>query len=157
MEAPQNHPTPSLADKHARLREVLRGYTSALVCFSGGADSTLVLRVAPTSWARAPALTAVCGPWPPRAPGRRRLADADRRALDVVDSHELERPGFEKNPTDRCYHCKAELLDIARPHADELGLEEVLLGTNLDDLGDHRPGLRRPTSAARAIRWSRPG
>ncbi|HXU63046.1 MAG TPA: TIGR00268 family protein, partial [Polyangia bacterium] len=39
-------------------------------------------------------------------------------------------------------HCKAELLEIARPRADALGLAEVLLGTNLDDLGDHRPGLR---------------
>ena len=75
---------------------------------------------------------------------------------DVVESHELERPGFAQNPTDRCYHCKAELLDIARPHADALGLAEVLLGTNLDDLGDHRPGLPPPTSAARATRWSRP-
>jgi uncharacterized protein len=45
------------------------------------------------------------------------------------------------NPTDRCYHCKAELLDIAQPHADKLGLGAVLLGTNVDDLGDHRPGL----------------
>jgi uncharacterized protein len=61
--------------------------------------------------------------------------------LDVVESHELERPGFSMNPTDRCYHCKAELLDIAGPHAERLGLAHVLLGTNLDDLGDHRPGL----------------
>src|SRR4029077_6332688 len=60
---------------------------------------------------------------------------------EVVESHELERPGFAQNPTDRCHHCKAELLEIARPRADELGLQAVLLGTNLDDLGDHRPGL----------------
>ena len=62
-------------------------------------------------------------------------------AHDVVESHELERPGFAQNPTDRCYHCKSELLEIARPHADRHGLAEVLLGTNLDDLGDHRPGI----------------
>jgi len=61
--------------------------------------------------------------------------------LEVVESHELERPGFAQNPTDRCYHCKAELLEIARPRADALALAEVLIGTNLDDLGDHRPGL----------------
>jgi uncharacterized protein len=60
---------------------------------------------------------------------------------EVVESHELERPGFAQNPTNRCYHCKAELLEIARPHADRLGLGEVVLGTNVDDLGDHRPGL----------------
>jgi uncharacterized protein len=60
---------------------------------------------------------------------------------EVIDSHELERPGFAANPTNRCYHCKSELLELARPLADKLGLAEVLLGTNVDDLGDHRPGL----------------
>src|SRR5262245_31133539 len=72
----------------------------------------------------------------------RAFADALGAPLDVVESRELERPGFAQNPTNRCYHCKAELLDIARPRADALALAEVLLGTNLDDLGDHRPGLR---------------
>src|SRR6185436_9373580 len=71
----------------------------------------------------------------------RRVAEVLGAPLDLVDSHELERPGFAQNPTDRCYHCKAELLDLARPHADKLGMATVLLGTNVDDLGDHRPGL----------------
>jgi uncharacterized protein len=61
--------------------------------------------------------------------------------LEVVESNEMERPGFAANPTDRCYHCKAELLEIAQPKAAALQLRDVLLGTNLDDLGDHRPGL----------------
>jgi uncharacterized protein len=73
------------------------------------------------------------------------FAEALGVAHDVVESHELERPGFAQNPTDRCYHCKAELMDIARPLADKLSLKEVLLGTNLDDLGDHRPGLSAST------------
>jgi pyridinium-3,5-biscarboxylic acid mononucleotide sulfurtransferase len=60
---------------------------------------------------------------------------------EVVESNELERPGFASNPTNRCYHCKTELLEIAQPTAQRLGLQAVLLGTNLDDLGDHRPGL----------------
>jgi uncharacterized protein len=71
----------------------------------------------------------------------RELADGIGARIEVVESHELERPGFAQNPTDRCYHCKAELLEIARPRADALALAEVLIGTNLDDLGDHRPGL----------------
>jgi uncharacterized protein len=80
------------------------------------------------------------------------MAESERRAAgelaaligarhEVVASHELARPGFAQNPTNRCYHCKAELLDLARPRAAVLGLREILLGTNLDDLGDHRPGL----------------
>jgi len=131
------------ADKLDALRRVMRGYGSALVAFSGGADSALVLKVAVDELgAHTRALTAVS---PTMARREEELARAFARELgvliDVVDSHELERPGFNMNPTDRCYHCKAELLDIARPHADRLGLTEVLLGTNVDDLGDHRPGL----------------
>jgi uncharacterized protein len=135
-------PSP-IQEKISRLREVVRGYGSALVAFSGGADSALVLKIAVDELgSKTRAMTAVS---PTMA--RREKAAAQAFAvevgatLDVVESHELERPGFSQNPTDRCYHCKAELLELARPHADRLGLAEVLLGTNLDDLGDHRPGL----------------
>jgi uncharacterized protein len=147
--APHNtdrtRPLPApLADKHERLRAVIGGYGSALVCFSGGVDSTLLLRVAHDVLgdARCVALTTVSVT----------MAASERRAavelaahvgarLEVIESNELERPGFAENPTNRCYHCKAELLELALPRARALGLGAVLLGTNLDDLGDHRPGL----------------
>jgi pyridinium-3,5-biscarboxylic acid mononucleotide sulfurtransferase len=137
-------PADALDAKHARLRAVIEGYGSALVCFSGGVDSTLLLRVAHDVLGdRCLALTTVSVTM---AASERRaaaeLADGIGARLEVVESHELEREGFAANPTDRCYHCKAELLEIARPRADALGFAEVLLGTNLDDLGDHRPGLR---------------
>ena len=134
---------PGLAAKHERLRAEIAGAGSALVCFSGGVDSTLLLRVAHDVLGdRCVALTAVSITMAAseRAAAGELAAGIGAR-LEVVESHELERPGFAQNPTDRCYHCKAELLEIARPRADALALAEVLIGTNLDDLGDPRPGL----------------
>lgn len=133
-----------LAAKHGRLRDAIGGYHSALVCFSGGVDSTLLLRVARDVLGdRCAALTAVSITM---AESERRDAAELARALGVrhemVESHELHRPGFAQNPVDRCFHCKSELIEVARPAADRLGLREILIGTNLDDLGDHRPGLR---------------
>jgi uncharacterized protein len=131
-------------EKLDRLRGVLETYDSALVCFSGGVDSTFLLRVAHDVLGdRCTALTAVSITM--AASERAGAIDLGRTLgvkHEVIESREMERPGFAQNPVDRCYHCKAELLEIARPTADRLGLREVLLGTNLDDLGDHRPGLR---------------
>ena len=146
MSPPADSPAyagPSLTAKHLALTQIIAGYRSALVCFSGGVDSTLLLRVAHDVLGdRCVALTAVSITMAAseRAAARELAAGIGAR-LEVVESHELERPGFAQNPTDRCYHCKAELLEIARPRADALALAEVLIGTNLDDLGDHRPGL----------------
>jgi uncharacterized protein len=132
----------ALADKLRTLREVVRGYGPSLVAFSGGADSALVLKIAADELgARAEAMTTVS---PTLARRERALAEDFARTHGVVHhvvgSNELARPGFANNPVDRCYHCKAELLELARPLAVTRGLGEVLLGTNLDDLGDHRPG-----------------
>ena len=134
---------PALAIKYEKLREVLAGCESALVCFSGGVDSTLLLRVAHDVLGdRCVALTTASETM---AQSEQReateLATLIGARHEVVRSHELIRPGFAENPTDRCYHCKSELLELAAPRAQELGLRTILLGTNLDDLGDHRPGL----------------
>ena len=53
----------------------------------------------------------------------------------------MERPGYVANGPDRCFHCKTELYEIARGKQHEWGLAEIANGTNVDDLGDHRPGL----------------
>ena len=144
--------------KLERLRQIVRGYGSALVAFSGGADSALVLKVAADELGgRARALTAV-SPTMARREKARAVAFAAELgvALDVVDSHELERPGFKMNPTDRCYHCKAELLDLAQPHAERLGLARCCSAPTSTTSATIARAWPRPTSAARAIRSSRP-
>lgn len=136
--------SPALDEKLACLRAIIRGYGPSLVAFSGGVDSALVLKIAADELGSAVvALTAVSE----TMAEREALAAAELvRALGVrheqVRSHELARPGFAENPTDRCYHCKTELFDLCEPAASKWGLAHILLGTNLDDLGDHRPGLR---------------
>jgi pyridinium-3,5-biscarboxylic acid mononucleotide sulfurtransferase len=134
----------TLADKHERLRGLIADYGSALICYSGGVDSTLLLKVAhDVLGEKCIAMVAIS----PTMAASERKAAMDLAAeigarTEVVESHELLRPEFRMNPKDRCYYCKGEMLDLAKPLAERLGLHKVLLGTNTDDLGDYRPGLQ---------------
>ena len=114
-----------------------------LVAFSGGADSALVAAVASrVLGAGAVAVTAVS----PSLPAAER-ASARRFARDIgiahveVNTDEFDRPEYTANDGDRCYHCKSALLDALEPLA-KLADAAIALGTNLDDLADHRPGQR---------------
>ena len=134
----------TLAEKHARLRGTIADFGSALVCYSGGVDSTLLLKVAHDVLGdRCVAMVALS---PTMAASERKaaleIAAEIGARTEVTESHELSRPEFRMNPKDRCYFCKDELLDLAKPTADRLGLQAILLGTNTDDLGDYRPGLQ---------------
>jgi pyridinium-3,5-biscarboxylic acid mononucleotide sulfurtransferase len=129
--------------KLEELTHILREAGSALVCFSGGIDSAFLLKVAAsTLGSNAVGLTAVS---PSLAERELLHARQFAESLGVrhieVSSRELERPGYVQNGPDRCFHCKSELYHIAKQKADELELGSIMNGTNLDDLGDYRPGL----------------
>ncbi len=136
-------PQRRLDAKLARLRAVIAAYGPSLVAFSGGVDSALVLKVAvDVLGPQVVALTAVSETMAAREiRAAAELAQALGARHEQVRSHELVRPGFADNPSNRCYHCKSELFDLCEPVAARLGLGSILLGTNLDDLSDHRPGL----------------
>jgi uncharacterized protein len=132
-----------LEKKFLQLKSILQEMGSVLIAFSGGVDSTFLLRVARDVLGpeKVLALTAVSPTYPPSEFEESRALAASLGVRQVVvESNELEIPGFSRNDRRRCYHCKKELFTLCRLKAVEMGFRTVLDGSNVDDLGDFRPG-----------------
>lgn len=129
--------------KFDKLLSILKNMQSVAVAFSGGVDSTFLLKALKDSGIRCIAVTAFSETMPQReldfAVQMARLIGAEHR---VIESHELENPDFASNPRDRCFYCKDELFSRLSDIASAEGYEFVVDGSNSDDLEDWRPGRR---------------
>ncbi|HRW54693.1 MAG TPA: asparagine synthase-related protein, partial [Phycisphaerae bacterium] len=135
---------PTIAGKLEQMRAHMRRLGRVAVAFSGGVDSTFVLRVAADTLGPEN-VVAVTGTSDSLA--SRELAEAKGLAASMgvwhvlIDPREFDDPNYLANPTNRCYYCKTALYDKMPAILREHDLNAVLNGTNVDDLGDYRPGL----------------
>jgi uncharacterized protein len=144
----------ALEQKYDALRAALESLGSVVVAFSGGADSSLLAWVAHHTLGRARCrvVTAVSASLAPEEE-RDCHALASEWDLDwrAVFTDELADAAYVANESDRCYHCKAALMEVAGVVAAEADGATVVLGVNVDDLGDHRPGQQ--AAAERGARF----
>lgn len=139
----------TLDAKLAALDDGLRSLGKVVVAFSGGADSAFLAAAAHRLLgsegthcvtAVSPSLAG------DEATDCRALAEEWGLRWTPVTTHEMERAAYRLNDTDRCFHCKAELMDVVAPIA-AMAEATIVLGVNVDDLGDHRPGQQAAEQA----------
>src|SRR5882672_7904722 len=148
MPSPTSIQSDELGGKYQQLLDLIKAMRRVIVAFSGGVDSTLVLKVALDALGAENVLAATGVS--PSLPQRELASVKDLAAelavpLELVQTSEMDSANYTSNPSNRCYFCKTELYSKLSELAAKKNYHAVLNGLNLDDTGDHRPGMSAAT------------
>ncbi len=134
----------TLDEKLARMEGIFREMGSVIVAYSGGIDSTLLLKVAHDTLGDRAVGALSASESIPEEEVRAALAVTEALGIPVIQLYtdEMADPNYVANPTNRCYFCKTALFDELEALAAREGIAQIVYGANMDDMGDYRPGAK---------------